>query len=159
MEPCAPHIVEASLPPGFKIPSIPPYGGGWDPTDHLSMVNKLMSVHHVYDNPKCHVFLITLTGPADEWFKKLRLGSIQSWHQISPAFRRQFIGVRKVSFEVNALANIKQGPFETLKAYIKHFKEEAARTKRVDDDQQLMALQAGIRVRSLLWDDLQRRGY
>ena len=61
----------------------------------------------------------------------------------------QFIGARKVSFEVNALANIKQGPFKILKAYIKCFKVRAARTKRVIYNQQLMALQAGIRMGSL----------
>ena len=157
-EPCAPHIVDAPLPQGFKMPTIVPYDGSSDPADHLSKFNRLMSVHRVSEDAKCHVFPITLTGAADEWFKKHRPGSIHSWHQLSSSFRRQFIAARKISFEVNALANIKQGPFETLKAYLKRFKDEAARTKRVDDGQQLMALQAGIRAGSPLWDDLQRRG-
>lgn len=56
------------------------------------------------------------------------------------------------------MANIKQGPFETLKAYLKRFKDKAARTKRVDDGQKLMDLQASIRAGSLLSDDLQHRG-
>ena len=64
-----------------------------------------------------------------------------------------------MSFEVNALANIKQGPFVTLTAYRKHFKDKVVRTKRVDDDQNLIALQARIREGSLFWDNLQRRGY
>ncbi|XP_062080899.1 uncharacterized protein LOC133785697 [Humulus lupulus] len=134
------------------------YDGGTDPTEHLSKFNRMMSFHRVSEDAKCHVFPLTLMRSADKWFKKHRSGSIHSWHQLSSSFRRQCIAAWKVSFEVNALANIKQGPLETLKAYIKHFKEEEARTKRVDDGQQLMALQAGIQAGSSLWDDLQRRG-
>ena len=65
---------------------------------------------------------------------------------------------RTIKPEASSLANIKQGPFETLKAYLKRFKDEATRTKRVDDGQQLMALEARIRAGSPLWDDLQRQG-
>lgn len=141
---CAPYIVEAPLPQGFEIPIITPYDGSTDLADHLPKFNKLMLVHHVSEDAKCHVFLITPIGAIDEWCKKHRPNSIHSWHHLSSSFRRQFIAARKISFEVNALSNIKHGPFETLKEYLKRFKDEAARTKRVDDGQQLMALQAGI---------------
>ncbi|XP_062075296.1 uncharacterized protein LOC133779339 [Humulus lupulus] len=157
-EPCARHIVEAPLLRGFKMHAIMSYEGSTDPTDHLSKFNRLMLAHRVFKDVKCHVFLITLIGPADEWFKKHGLGSIHSWHQLSSSFERKFIAARKVIFEVNALANIKQGSFETLKTYIKCFKEEAGKTKRVEDGQQLMALQADIHAGSPLWDDLQWRG-
>ena len=40
-EPCAPDMVEAPLPQGFKMPTIVPYDGSTDPTDHLSKFNRL----------------------------------------------------------------------------------------------------------------------
>ena len=77
-EPCAPHIVEAPLPQGFKMPTIVPYDGSTDPTDHLSKFNMCMLVHRVSEDAKCHVFPITLTRETDEWFKKHRSSSIHS---------------------------------------------------------------------------------
>ena len=56
--------------------------------------------------------------------------------------------------QICALANIKQLPAETLRAYIQCFTEEASKTK-VDDGQRPVALQSGIQVGSLLWDDMQ----
>lgn len=67
-EPCTPHIVEAPLPQGFKMPTIVPYDGSTDLADHFSKFNRLMSVHCVFEDAKCHVFHITLTRAADEWF-------------------------------------------------------------------------------------------
>lgn len=75
---CAPHIVEAPLPQGFKMPTIVPYDGITDPADNLSKFKRLISVHRVYEDAKFHVFPITLTGAAEEWFKKNRPGSIHS---------------------------------------------------------------------------------
>ncbi|XP_062118565.1 uncharacterized protein LOC133832207 [Humulus lupulus] len=130
------------------MPNIDSYNGGTDPPEYLSKFNKLMLVHIVSEDAKCHIFPLTLTGSTDEWFKKHKLGSIHSLHQLPSSFKGQFIASRKVNFKVNDLANLKQGPLETLKAYIKCFKEEAAKTKRVNDGQQLMDLQDGIQFNS-----------
>ena len=61
----------------------------------------------------------------------------------------------RMDMQISALANIKQVPAETLRAYIQRFTEEASKTK-VDDGQRLVALQSGIRAGSPLWDDMQR---
>lgn len=82
-EACSPHIVEAPLHQGFKMPIIVPYNGSIDPADHLSKYIRLMSVYRVSEDAKCHVFPITLKGAVDEWFKKHRPSSNHSWHQLS----------------------------------------------------------------------------
>ncbi|XP_062103858.1 uncharacterized protein LOC133814973 [Humulus lupulus] len=111
--------------------AIASYDGSTNPTNHFSKFNRLMLVHRVSEDVKCHISPLTLMGPADEWFKKHKPRSIHSWHQLSSSFRRHFIVARK---------------------------EEVERTKQVDDDQQQMVLKVGIRAGSPLWDDLQWRG-
>ena len=60
-EPCDPHIVVAPLSHSIKMSAIPSYDDGSDPTDHLSKFNRLLSVHRISEDAKCHVFPITLT--------------------------------------------------------------------------------------------------
>ncbi|XP_062119338.1 uncharacterized protein LOC133833096 [Humulus lupulus] len=100
-------------------------------------------------------FSITLAGPAEEWWKWLKTGSIQSWSGLQSAFRKQCVATQNLDIEVNALANIKKHPTETFKNYIQRFTEEASTTK-VDDGQHLVVLQSRIKGRSTLWDDMQR---
>ena len=70
-------------------------------------------------------------------------------------FRKQFMATMRMDMQISALANLKQLPAETLRAYIQRFTEEASKTK-VDNGQRLVALQSGIRVGSPLWGDMQR---
>ncbi|XP_030494952.2 uncharacterized protein LOC115710738 [Cannabis sativa] len=115
-----------------------------DPSDHVSRFNRVMTVIRVSNDTKCLCFPLTLSGSAEEWFKKLEPGSVNCWNKLQVSFRRQFVATTKVILEVSALTNIKKLPTETLKNFIKRFKEEASKTKKVDDGQQLALLQAGI---------------
>ena len=100
------------------MPNLPAYTGNADPRDYLSCYNRLMTVAHVCDNGKCLCFSITLVGPAEEWWKRLKARSIQSWSRLQSAFRKQFVAAIKLDMQVSALANVKQHPTETLRSYI-----------------------------------------
>ncbi|KAM6543250.1 hypothetical protein CsatB_007697 [Cannabis sativa] len=132
------------------------YTGDSYPSDHLSRFNRVMTVMRVSNDVKCLCFPLTLSGSAEEWFKKLEPGSVDCWNKLQVSFRRQFVAARKINLEVSALTNIKQLPTETLKNFIKRFKEEASKTKKVDDGQQLTLLQAGIRTGTPFWNELQQ---
>ncbi|XP_060968829.1 uncharacterized protein LOC133036294 [Cannabis sativa] len=119
------------------------YTGNSDPSDHLSQFNRVMTVMRVSND-----------GSVEEWFKKLEPGSVDYWNKLQTSIRRQFVVARKANLEVSALTNIKQLPTETLKNFIKRFKEEASKTKKVNDGQQLALLQAGIRTGTSLWNEL-----
>ncbi|XP_062113092.1 uncharacterized protein LOC133824244 [Humulus lupulus] len=101
---------------------------------------------HVCDNGKCLCFSITLAGLGEEWWKRLKQGSIQSWFGLQSVFHKKFVATMKMDMQMSALANVKQHPTETLRAYIQRFTKEASKTK-VDDRQLLGA-------RSPLWDDI-----
>ncbi|XP_060974155.1 uncharacterized protein LOC133039311 [Cannabis sativa] len=122
------------------------YTGNSNPSNHLSRFNRVMTVLRVSNDAKCLCFPLTLSGSSEEWFKKLEPRSVDCWNKLQTSFWRQFVAARKVNLEVSALTHIKQLPTETLKNFIKRFKEEASKTKKVDDGQQLALLQAGIRI-------------
>lgn len=132
-EPCAKHILEVELPKDFKMPEMAAYTGNSDPSNHLSRFNRVMTVMRVSNDAKCLCFPFTLSGSAEEWFKKLEPGSVGYWNKLQTNFWRQFVAARKVNLEVSALTKIKQLPTETLKNFIKRFREEASKTKKVDD--------------------------
>ncbi|KAM6543096.1 hypothetical protein CsatB_007543 [Cannabis sativa] len=126
-----------------------------EPSDHLSRFNRVMTVMRVSHDAKCLCFPLTLSGSVEEWFKKLEPGSVDCWNKLQTSFQRQFVAVRKVNLQVTALTNTKQLPMKTLKNFIKRFREEASKTKKVDDRQQLALLQAGIRTGTPFWNELQ----
>ncbi|XP_060968020.1 uncharacterized protein LOC133035784 [Cannabis sativa] len=104
------------------------YTGNSDPCDHLSRFNQVMTVMRVNNDAKCLCFLLTLSGSAKEWFKKLEPGSVGCWTKLQTSFWRKFVAARKVILE------------------------------KVDDRQQLALLQAGIRTGTLFWNELQQEG-
>ncbi|XP_060962212.1 uncharacterized protein LOC133032323 [Cannabis sativa] len=114
------------------------YAGNSDPSDHLSRFNRVMTVMRVSNDTKCLCFPLTLSGSAEEWFKKLEPGSVDCWNKLQVSFRRQFVVARKVNLE--------------------RFKEEASKAMKVDDGQQLALLQAGIRTGTPFWNELQQEG-
>ncbi|XP_060965336.1 uncharacterized protein LOC133034298 [Cannabis sativa] len=132
------------------------YTGDSDPSDHLSRFNRVMTVMRVSNDAKCLCFPLTLSDFAEEWFKKMELGSVDCWNKLQVSFWRQFVAARKINLEVSALTNIKKLPTETLKNFIKRLKEEASKTKKVDDRQQLALLQAGIRTGTPFWNEIQQ---
>uniref|UniRef100_A0A803NKK7 Retrotransposon gag domain-containing protein n=1 Tax=Cannabis sativa TaxID=3483 RepID=A0A803NKK7_CANSA len=93
-----------------------------------------------------------------ELFKKLEPGSVSWWSKLQTNFQRQFVAARKINLEVSALTNIKELPTETLKTFIKRFKEEASKTKKGNDIHQLALLQDDIRVGTHSWNELQQEG-
>ncbi|XP_060958922.1 uncharacterized protein LOC133030310 [Cannabis sativa] len=157
-EPFAPHISALPYPQGFKMPTMTKYDGSTDPGAHISDFNTLMRTSQVSGDLKCMLFPVTLTGAGKTWFNKWKKHSITSWDKLSSDFKKEFRAARSRKPECSSLANVKQQPGESLKAYINRFNIEAAKVKNVDDSGRLMALGAGITHGSLLWDSLQGRG-
>ena len=55
------------------------------------------------------------------------------------------------------MTNIKQREGETLKSYLKHFNDEAAKVHSVPEDGVLFAAMGGVCPKTKLWNDLQER--
>ena len=67
---------------------------------------------------------------------------------------RQFQWARKYATLLSRLASIKQGPNETLKAYVKRFNKELATIHNLQENGVLLAVISGVRPGTPFWDKL-----
>ncbi|XP_062080762.1 uncharacterized protein LOC133785553 [Humulus lupulus] len=107
-----------------------------------------MGIQKVSDDARCRIFPATLSKISQEWFFKFPPTSIVSWEM----FIKEFYA------EVNQLVEICQKEGETLKGYIQRFMRAAVGAKMVRDEGKIMALTAGVRRHSSLWNILQKNG-
>ena len=84
--------------------------------------------------------------------------SISSWKTFSADFKRAFRASQAARVQADSLANVRQQPGETLKAYLSRFANVAARARDADDSSKLMAMGTGILVGGGLWNEIQRKG-
>ena len=92
----------------------------------------------------CSTFSLTLTGAARKWYRKLKLGSISSFTQLSQMFISQFLGVRDHQLPPTHLLSVKKGNDESLKDYIVHFNKEVVRVENCTDAVALTAIMADL---------------
>ena len=100
------------------------YKGNTDPLDHLDAFNDQMDLLQVTMLARCRCFAVTLLGTTKKWICQIEPETITSWGQLSAMFMHSFQGARKYATPLSRLASIKQGPNETLKAYIKCFNDK-----------------------------------
>ncbi|XP_073119947.1 uncharacterized protein [Henckelia pumila] len=106
--PFSPEILESELPKNFKFPHIGEYDGKGDPDEHLSRFENAALLHKYFDPIKCQVFLNTLIGPAQQWFKLLCQGDIKEFKDFSKAFLHHFASSKKHPTTTLSLFTIKQ---------------------------------------------------
>ncbi|GFZ18459.1 hypothetical protein Acr_27g0001980 [Actinidia rufa] len=71
----------------FKLPTqLKIYEGKTDPMDHLDSYKSLMAIQGYSDGVMCKAFSATLKGSARSWYKKLSLGTIDSFDELSKLF-------------------------------------------------------------------------
>ncbi|MQM20567.1 hypothetical protein Taro_053588 [Colocasia esculenta] len=88
------EILEAWVSPKLPLPSIAPYNGTTDPTDHVHGFESHMVFHRASDAAKCRSFPTTLKEAARAWFEALPAGSISSFHQLKKFFSDNFLRFR-----------------------------------------------------------------
>ena len=92
----------------------------------------------------CRAFLLTLTGAARKWYRKLRPGSISSFAQLSQIFFSQFVRARDHQLPPIHLLSVKQGNDESLKDYITRFNKKPVRVANYSDAIALTAIMVGL---------------
>ena len=91
------------------------YNGRTDPVEHVSHFNQRMAVHSRNEALMCKVFPSSLGPVAMRWFDGLEEGSINSFQELTRAFRARFVTCSRVSCPLDSLLLMVMREVETLK--------------------------------------------
>ena len=126
------------------------------PLDHLDAFNNKMDLLQVTMLARCRCVTVTLSGTTKKWIRQIELETITSWVQLLAMFMCLFQGAHKHATPLSHLASIKQGPNDTLKAYIKHFNDELTTIHNPQENGVIMAVISRVRLDTPFWDKLQK---
>ncbi|XP_013617616.1 PREDICTED: uncharacterized protein LOC106324141 [Brassica oleracea var. oleracea] len=113
-------------------------------------------------DPKVHAgyyrfFAKNLTGAALEWFAGLEENSIDNFTQLLSAFLKQYSVFIETRVTETDLWNLKQAPFEPLRAYINKFREIKAKISHPNEVMALAALKDGVYFSSKFREEMAGR--
>ncbi|XP_042387800.1 uncharacterized protein LOC121979885 [Zingiber officinale] len=121
--PFSQRILDDPLPKHYQNLNIGEYSGTTDPEDHLYKFESVALLQQFFDGVECQMFLTTLGGAAQRWFKKLSENSIRRFKDFHKVFLHHFSSNRKYHKTPWSLFSIKQEPKESIRAYIKRFNQ------------------------------------
>jgi hypothetical protein len=134
------RLVGYHLPEKFKVLQIQSYAGTEDPVEHL----EYFLVHlDLYDTPEevaCQAFTLTLTGNAQDWFRRLPPGSIDSFEGLGREFLGQFMAAQTNKKPSRYLLTLQQKGGETLKDFVARFNTKKMVVEDPTDDMVYVAL-------------------
>ena len=117
------RIERAELPKRFAQPTFTVYNGKTNPIEHVSHFNQKMAIHSKNEPLMCKVFSSSLGPVAMKWFDGLKAGSIDSFKELTQAFRSCFITCSRVPRPLASLLSLSMREGETLKTYSNRYWE------------------------------------
>ena len=93
----------------------------------------------------CKAFFATLKGSARSWFRKLSLGTIDSFDDLSRLFITNFMSCRVRQKNIFHLFTVHQKEIERLKDYVKSFNQSFLEVENPSDKVVMMGMMEGLR--------------
>ena len=91
------------------------YNGRTNLVEHVSHFNQTMAIHFKNEPLMCKVFPSSLGPVAMRWFDGLKVGSIDSFKELTQAFGSHFITCSRVPRPLASLLSLSMKEGETLK--------------------------------------------
>ncbi|RRT54637.1 hypothetical protein B296_00025496 [Ensete ventricosum] len=135
----APEILDKPIPSSFQLPTLEPYDGSTDPTEHVATFRAQMALYDTSDALMCRTFPTTLHGLARMWYSRLKLSSISSFDHFAKEFELNFIASSCPRSIVALLLGLTQGSNEPLAQFVSRF---LAEVRRMPNTNPTLAIQA-----------------
>ena len=107
----------ANLPQWFTQPTFTIYNGRIDLVEHVSHFNQRMAIHSKNKALLCRVFPSSLGPVAMRWFDNLEKGSINSFQELTRAFKARFVICSRVPRPLDSLLYMTMREGETMRTY------------------------------------------
>ena len=122
------------------------YNSRTNPVEHVSHFNQRMVVHSKNEALICKLFPSSLGPVAMRWFDGLRAGSINSFKELTQAFRSRFITCSRVPRPLASLLSLSMKEGETLKTYSDRYWETFNEIDGEFDDVAIITFKLGLPV-------------
>ncbi|XP_076922424.1 uncharacterized protein LOC143584212 [Bidens hawaiensis] len=114
----------------------------------------------------CHMFALSLTGAAREWFKKLPDGQIKSWDDLVAKFSQHFSQQKKHARDPSEILDVVRRDNEYIKDFVSRFNVESLNIGGISADMLRRAFRRNVQSNALIrcvtgkdgmpkaWDDI-----
>jgi hypothetical protein len=138
------RVTDYRLPEKFKVPQILSYTGDRDPLDHLENFRAHLDLHGTPNEVACQAFLLTLSGNARNWFKKLPPNSVDQFKELSKIFLTEFLAFRTKKKPSGYLLTLHKQSNESFKEFMAWFNQEKVTVEDLTEDMIFVAIYQGI---------------
>ncbi|KAG7552776.1 Ribonuclease H-like superfamily [Arabidopsis thaliana x Arabidopsis arenosa] len=142
---------------GSKKIKLESYNGKGDPKEFLQSfsvaINRAELTAENFEAGRCQIFIEHLTGPALNWFSRLKPNTISSFHQLSSSFLKHYSPLIENKTSNADLWSLSQGPKESLRSFIDRFKVVVTKIT-IPDEAAIVALRNAVWYDSKYRDDI-----
>ncbi|XP_019442262.1 PREDICTED: uncharacterized protein LOC109346978 [Lupinus angustifolius] len=92
----------------------------------------------------CRAFPLTLKNAALQWFTRLAPNNISTWETLALAFNTRFTASKEQPKSSYTLSGIRQGPNESIRAYLDQFNTEAMKVRTLSPEVAVHVLVMGL---------------
>jgi hypothetical protein len=140
----ADHLRAATWPSKFR-PHLPEkYDGTSNPSEFLQVYVTAITATGGDTAVMATYFHVALSGPAQTWLMNLTPGSIYSWEELYVRFTANFASAYQQHGVEAHLHAVRQGPGETLRAFISRFTKVRGTIPRISDASIITAFRQGV---------------
>ncbi|RRT46921.1 hypothetical protein B296_00036413 [Ensete ventricosum] len=140
-----PEIQGKLLSATFRLPTLKPYDGSGDPTEHIMTFRAQMVLYDTFDALMCRAFPTTLRGPAMTWYSRLKPASISSFDILAKEFELNFLTSARPKPTTASLLGLVQGSDEPLSQFVGQFTSQVQEIPNLHPSLAIHAFLTGLR--------------